>query len=139
MSYFLNTSRMYLFFFSMQNINSNCLITFLKFFPIIFFWWKIIPSPLYSFIKDLSLVILSGFFPISSWFYATATACCKHLLSFYWLNLLLLFCFLSNQENLHMIQHDFDLFYDIYNTINQYNRRQTHYISSITNYFDKYF
>ena len=29
-----------------------------------------------------------------------------------------------------------DLFYDIYNTINEDNQRQTHYLSSILNYFD---
>ena len=34
-----------------------------------------------------------------------------------------------------MINHDSDLFYDIYNTINEHNRRQTHYRSSILNYF----
>ena len=30
---------------------------------------------------------------------------------------MLLFCFLSKQENLYMIHHDWDLFYGIYNTI----------------------
>ena len=39
---------------------------------------------------------------------------------FYWLDLLLLFCFLSNQENLFMIHHDLDLFWDIYNIINEH-------------------
>ena len=42
---------------------------------------------------------------------------------FYWYDLLLLFCFLSNQENLYMISHNLDLFYDIYNTITGHNRR----------------
>ena len=45
--------------------------------------------------------------------------------------------FLSNQENLYMINHDSDLFYDIYNAINEDNRRQTHYLLLILpNYFD---
>ena len=52
---------------------------------------------------------------------------------------MLLFSFLTNQENLYMIQHNSDLFYDIYNTINDHNRRQTHSFSSIfPNYFDFY-
>ena len=38
-----------------------------------------------------------------------------------------------------MIDHSLDLFYDIYNTIFEHNQRQTHYLSSIINYFDIYF
>ena len=38
-----------------------------------------------------------------------------------------------------MIHHDWSLFYDIYNTITKHNRRQSHYLSSILNYFDIYF
>ena len=34
-----------------------------------------------------------------------------------------------------MIHHDSDLFYDLYNTINVHNQRQT----QILNYFDVYF
>ena len=45
-------------------------------------------------------------------------------------------CCLSNQENWYMIHYNSDLFYDIYNTINEHNWRQTHYLSSILNYFD---
>ena len=36
---------------------------------------------------------------------------------FYWYNLLLHFCFLSNQDNLYMIHCNLGLLYDIYNTI----------------------
>ena len=36
------------------------------------------------------------------------------------------FCFLSNHENLYVIHHDSDLFYDIYSTINEYDQRQSH-------------
>ena len=39
--------------------------------------------------------------------------------------MLLLFCFLSNDRNLYMIYDDSNLFYDIYNTINELNRRQS--------------
>ena len=35
-----------------------------------------------------------------------------------------------------MIYRHSDLFYDIYNTINEHNGRQTHYFSLILNYFD---
>ena len=38
-----------------------------------------------------------------------------------------------------MIHSDSDLFYDFYNTITEYNQRQTHYLSLIPNYFDIYF
>ena len=36
-----------------------------------------------------------------------------------------------------MIHHDSDLFYDIYDTINEHNRRQAHCFSlNVTNSFD---
>ena len=38
-----------------------------------------------------------------------------------------------------MIHHDLDLFYEIYITVNEHNRRQTHHLSSVPNYFDIYF
>ena len=37
------------------------------------------------------------------------------------------------------MHHDSDLFYDTYNIINEHNQSQTHYLSSILNYFDMYF
>ena len=77
------------------------------------------------------------FFPISSWFNATVTAYEKHLLSF--LLIVFIVAFLSNQENLYVIHHDSDLFYDINITINEYTGRQTHHLSSIfPNRFDIY-
>ena len=54
---------------------------------------------------------------------------------FYWWDSLMLFCFLCNQENIYMIHHYSDLLYDIYSKINEHNRRQTHYVSSVQNYF----
>ena len=35
-----------------------------------------------------------------------------------------------------MIHHDSDIFYDIYNAINEHNRGQTHDLSVIPNYFE---
>ena len=36
---FWNVSRVYFFFFNIQNIKSNCRIIFLKRFPVVYFWW----------------------------------------------------------------------------------------------------
>ena len=38
-----------------------------------------------------------------------------------------------------MIQQDSDLFDDIYNTMNEHNQRQIHYLSLILNYLDVFF
>ena len=55
----------------------------------------------------------------------------------YWSDLLLLFCFLSSQENLYMIHHRFYLFCGIYDTINEHKQSQKNYLSSIfLDYFD---
>ena len=50
---------------------------------------------------------------------------------FYWWSLLLLFWFSSTQENLYIIHHGLDLFYEIYNTVTEHNQRQTHSLSFI--------
>ena len=78
-------------------------------------------------------------FLISSWFNATVIMYWKSFLSLYWWGLLLLCCFLSNQENLYMIHHNQIYFMINKYTINKHNRRQTHYLSLILNYFDIYF
>ena len=138
---FWNISRIYFFFCSIQNIKRNCYITFLIVFPTFFSAEKSNPSQLYLFIKGLIFVFLCGSVFISSWFNTIFTAYWKHLLSFLLmvLNLLLLFCFLSNKENVYMIRHDCDLFYGIYNTIVEHNQRQNHYLLLIPNYSDIYF
>ena len=41
------------------------------------------------------------------------------------------FSFWSNRENLYMIYHDADLYYDISNTEKKHNQRQNHYLSLI--------
>ena len=38
-----------------------------------------------------------------------------------------------------MTHHDSALFFDINNTVNEYNGRETHYLLFIPNYFDIYF
>ena len=43
---------------------------------------------------------------------------------FHWWDLLLFFCCSSNQEKLCMIHHHFDLFYDIYSTINKHRKKK---------------
>ena len=58
---------------------------------------------------------------------------------FYWSDSLLLFYLLSRRENLYMTHYDLDLFYDIYNTMNGHNRRQTRYLPWILNHFGIYF
>ena len=39
LNYFLKHKQDIFFLFCIQNIKSNCYIIFVKFFPIIFFWW----------------------------------------------------------------------------------------------------
>ena len=101
---------------------------------------KFIPSHIYSFIKGSIFVILSACFLISLWFNATVTAYWKHL-SFLLIGFIIycLFVFFWNQENLIMIHHNSNLFYVIYNTINEHNQGQTHYLLLILSYFDIYF
>ena len=88
-------------------------LLFSIFFQLSFSEGKFIPSRLYLFIKALIFVILSEYYFISSWFNANVTAFWKYLLSFFRVDLLLLFCFLFNQESLYIIHHNTDLFYDI--------------------------
>ena len=62
---FSNISRIYFFFLSIQNINSNCYIIFLNFFPIIIFWWKIFSYLPFIFIfKKFNFSYSSACFPI---------------------------------------------------------------------------
>ena len=113
---------------------------FLKFFPTIFFWQKMYSFPVIFIYKRRNVCY-------SLWMFFLLlhdlTRMLQHIENiyylFYWCNFLLLFCFLSNQENVYMIHHDSHLFCDICNTINEYNWIQTHYLSSIPTYFDIYF
>ena len=103
---------------------------FVKYSPIIFFWWKINSFPVILYMKRLIFVILCR-----SFFYFLIIWCdCSGILKafiIFWYNILFLFHFLSSQENLYMIHHDSYLFYDIYNTITKHNQRQTRYLSKL--------
>ena len=118
---------------------SNYYIIFLEFFPVIFFWWQIYSFPFILIYKRFKFCYSWQVSFIYSWFNADVTAYWKHFLSFYWWSLLLLFCFLSNLENLYMISNALDLFLDICDTTNEHKRKQTHYLSLVLNYFHAYF
>ena len=111
-----NISSIYIFFFfSIQNIKCSCYIIFLKFSPITFSWWKtyfllvIFIYKRFNFCNSLWIFFL---------FLHDLTRLLQRIESsyylFYWYDLFLL-C---------MIHHGSDLFYGIYNTINEHNQRQ---------------
>ena len=77
---------------------------FFKFFPIIFFWWKIYFFLNVFIYKRLNFCFSLWIFFDFSWFNTTVIENICYL--FQWWDLLLLFCFLSNQENQYTIQHD---------------------------------
>ena len=131
---FWNISRLYLFFFSIQNIKNNCYIIFLKHFLIIFFWWIVYFFPVIFINKRLNFCYILW---IVFYFLIIYHDC--YSISFSLIGFIVAFLLLSNQENLYMIHYDSDLFYDIYNTITENNQGQTNYLSLIVNYFDIYF
>ena len=137
---FGNIIRIHFFFFSIQNIKSNCYVIFLKYFPIIFFRWKIFLFPVIFTSKRFNFVCSLWIFFYFFMIWRDCYSVLKTFVIFFIDEIYCcFFCFLSNQENLHMIHRNSDLFYDIYNTINEDNGRQTHYLSSILTYFDIYF
>ena len=81
------------FFFSIQNIKSNCYTIFLRFFQISFFWWKRFSLPFTFINKRFS-------FSKFLWMFFSFLHNLTHLLQlfknicylFYWWNLLLLLC-----------------------------------------------
>ena len=119
----------------MQNVKSNYYIIFLKFFPIIFFWWKIYSLPFIFIYKMFNLCYSVRFFlflhDLKRLLQHIEKMCFSFIDGIYFC----FFCFLFNQENLHMIHHNSNLFYDIYNTITEHNQGQTHYLSSTLNLF----
>ena len=136
---FWNINIICVFIFSIQNIKSNCYFVFINFFPVISFWWKIYFFEVTSINKKF---IFCWSFRIFSYFFIMWCDCCilkASIIFFYLWDFLLLFGFLSSQENLFMIHYDSDLFYDFYYTINEGYRRQPHYLSLIANCFDNHF
>ena len=102
------------FFFSMQNIWND---------------WKIYYFPVIFIYKRFNACCSLWTFIVSSRFNATITAYWKHLLSFLLIELVAaFFFFIQTEESLYMIHHDWDLFYDIYNTTNK------HYQEKITTF-----
>ena len=79
--------------------------------------------------KGLIFVIPYGSFFISSWFNVTVITYKKHFLSFLLIEFIVFF--LSSLENLYMIHHDWNLFYDIYNTLIEHNWRKTLFLPLI--------
>ena len=124
------------FFFSIQNIKNIVTLFFSSFLQWSFFDGKFIPSQLYLFIKVLFFVILCRSFFISSWFNSTLTAYWKHLLSLLSIGFIVAFMFFIQSGDLYTIHHNPDLFCDIYNAINEYNRIQTHYLPFFKNDFE---
>ena len=100
------------FLSNIQNIESNCHIIFDKVFPIIFFWWKVYSSQLYLFIHFLFFFVDHFLFLhyLTQLLHRIENICCLFFVDGIYC---CFFCFLSNQENLHMIYHDSDVFYDI--------------------------
>ena len=132
---FWNISRIYFFLFQYTKHWEQYLEYFPQFFSNFFFWWKMRSFPFIFIYKKFNFCYsLQIVFVISSWWNLTVKAYWKHLWSFLYMKFIA-FLFLSNQENLYMIHHGSNLFYDFYNTINQHNQRQTHYSSSIFLHF----
>ena len=87
-------SRIYFFFFSIQNIKSNCYIIFVKFYLIIFFWCKIYSFTVTFFSKELNFCYSLRIFFL---FLHDLTRLLQRIKNifylFYWWQLLLLFLF----------------------------------------------
>ena len=119
---FWNVSRVYFSFLAYKTLWAIVTLFFSNFFQSSFCDGKFIPSQLYSFVKGLILLFFADLFL----FLRNLTQLLQRIGStyylFYWQDLLLLFNFLSNQENWYMIHHDSDLFCDIYNTTAEHNR-----------------
>ena len=107
---FWNISWIYFFSFNIQNIKRNCWIIFLKRFQS------------YLVIKGLILIFFADLF----WFFHDLMQQLLHAEKIYhpqFLDLLLLFSFLSSLENQRMVPHVENLSHDIYNTTVKLNRK----------------
>ena len=133
---FWNISRIYFFFYSMQIIKSNCYVIFLKFLSNHLFLMEICSYQVMFLQKRFNLCYSLWIFFL---FPHNLTRLLQHIESIYYLFLLVAFCILSNQGNQYMVCFDWDLFYDIYNTITEHNQRNSLYFSLSPNCFDIYF
>ena len=130
---FWNISRIYIFFLTYKTSGAICYIISLSFFSNIFFWWKNYFFSVTFIYKRLQFCnSLQRFFL----FLYNLTRLLQYIETIFYLFLLtgiflLFFSVLSNQENLAMIHHDWDLFYDIYSTATEHNQRQTQYFHQL--------
>ena len=124
------------FFFIIQNINNNCYIIFLKFYPIFFSWWENYSFQFIFINKRFSFCYSFRFF---SYFFMIQLNCYCVLKAFiiFFIDRIYcwLFVFLFNQENQYIIQHNLNLFYNIYNAIAEHNRRKSHYLLNFSLHF----
>ena len=91
LSYILKYNLDIFFIFNINNIKSNSYIIFLKFFTIIFFWWKIFSLPVILINKRFNFCYFFKIFPISSWLNAiySVNMIYSILHLFYWKDLLM--------------------------------------------------
>ena len=116
---FWNISRVSFSFSAYKTLRGIVTLFFWFFFQSCFSGGKFIPLQLCLFIKSVTFTNLCESFFISSWFYVIVTECSKHLLSFLLMEFVV--ALESGEENLYMIHHDSQLFYDTYNTIPEHN------------------
>ena len=128
---FRNVGRIYFFIFSIQNIKSKLLdYFFFKFFPIIFLMGSLF-FPNYIYINSLFFVILSGcplvFHDLTRLFLRTESIYYPFFIDEIYCCFVVVYSvrrvFISNTIRIYFI--------NIYNAINEYNQRQTHYLSSM--------
>ena len=138
---FWNIEGIYIFVFSIQNIQSSFYIIFLKFFSTIFFWWIVYSFPVIYIYECLnfcySFSMFSYFFIIQRNYYSVLKTfvilfidgiyCC--LFVFYPVKIIYIY---DPPPSRFILWH---LFY----TITEHKRRKNHYLSSIAKYFDIYF
>ena len=123
-----NIERIFFFFFSIQNVKSSFSIIFLKIFPISFSWMLICSFQIvfiyYRFNFCIFFLNLYQFLHVLSMCYIILKAFIIILL----IGFIIVFCFLSNPENLYIIQQDLNLFYDIFRITNDDDQRWNCYI-----------
>ena len=126
---FWNKSRIYIFFLTFKTLRAIVIYIyiFLIFFQSSFSDEKFIPFQLYLFIKCLIFVILSGYFfkflhDLSRLLQRIKNICYLFFLMGF---IVVSFFILFNQENLRMILHNLDLFYDIMQKINVIENKLT--------------